>query len=451
MAENVAALQRLGAEAERLDRAAGQDPGEDRARAEALTLLEESIRALGVAVSGLDTRGADYDTRAAWSALEGVFDVAGGRDLRVLLDESIVRETVSLRRERAAADASLTNAKAMALVTSGLLVALAMGLAWLFAGALRRPLAELRVGARALTGGNLAYRMPEAGRNEFAQFARAVNHMAGELLDYRNQEAGRRLQLEAMVAERTGELDATLSALRHSEARRRQLLGEIGHELRTPTTAIRGEAEITLRGGEKPVEEYRAALSRISLTARQLGVLIDDLLTVARSDVDALSVDLQPVPVQTPLREALVHASGLAAHRRIAFEVTGEEVAATILADPQRLQQLITLIVDNAVRYSHEGGTIAIDADVTEDADGRAWRLRVADRGIGIHAEDLPRVFERDFRGRGARSHRPDGTGLGLAIARTLVDRHGGRIDIASEPGAGTTVTLTLPLHDDTP
>jgi signal transduction histidine kinase len=442
MAEIVGDLKRLGTEAERLDR--GGDRAGHRERAEALVLLDTSVRALSNAVAALDRRETIPDARAAWSALERVFDVSADRDLRALLDESIARETLSLRRERSAADASLAGVKGLTLSMSALIVALAIGLAMYFARALRRPVAALRAGAAALRAGDLGHRIPEKGMDEFAGVARGMNQMAGELLERRTREAGQRSQLEARVAERTAELQATLSDLQHSQARRRQLLGEIGHELRTPTTAILGEAEITLRGGDKPPEDYRAALGRIGQTARQLGGLIDDLLTVARTDADALSVDLQPVDVAEPYREALAHARGLAAQRRIRL-VADKGASAVVSGDPQRLQQLMTLLVDNAIRYSHEGGTVSLSTAVGPSG----WTLAIVDAGIGIHPEDLPHVFERAFRGRGARAHRPDGTGLGLAIARTLVDRHRAHIEIGSEPGAGTHVALTLPLHQD--
>jgi signal transduction histidine kinase len=117
------------------------------------------------------------------------------------------------------------------------------------------------------------------------------------------------------VAARTAELKGALQALRQADARRRQLFADISHELRTPTTAIRGEAEITLRGRDREAAEYRAALQRIVETSRQLGAVIDDLLAMARSDIDALALARRPIDLAEPLAEALAQAAPLAAER----------------------------------------------------------------------------------------------------------------------------------------
>jgi signal transduction histidine kinase len=270
--------------------------------------------------------------------------------------------------------------------------------------------------------------------------------MAEELSARRDQEARLRSELEVLVAERTTELEAALDRLRQAEARRRQLLGDISHELRTPTTAIRGESEIALRG-TKNVEDYRAALTRIGQGSRQMGALIDDLLMMARSDAETLHLDLQVLDVRAPLEEALVHATSVAAAREIALMVEAGDDPVLVRGDGQRLQQIMTLLLDNAVRYSHPGGEVRIVAAREAGATaGHAWRLIIADQGIGVPPEDLPYVFERTFRAANARTHRPDGTGLGLAIARTLAERQGGSVQLESELGRGTTAILILPI-----
>ena len=121
-----------------------------------------------------------------------------------------------------------------------------------------------------------------------------------------------------------------------------------------------------------------------------------------------------------------------------------------VMADPQRLRQLLLLLLDNAVRYSHAGGLVQVQARQLVDPEaGLLWELCISDRGIGIDADDLPRLFERNFRSARARLHRAEGSGLGLPIAATLARAHEGRISIESPAERGTSVTLRLPVITD--
>jgi two-component system, OmpR family, sensor kinase len=446
MAATIERLQALSAQADRLDRQSGDHLAEDDRRDEALRLLKASVVSLEKAIENINEQGPTRDAATAWGAIEATFDRGAGRDLREVLNESIRSEADILVRKRSAADRSLARIKLLSSATTALLTGLALVLAVHFARALRRPLAEMSAGARAFERGDLAHRIPVRGRDEFSQFGASINHMAGELSARRDQEARIRSELEGLVAERTTELEEAFNGLRQAEVRRRQLLGDISHELRTPTTAIRGESEIALRG-TKDVEDYRAALTRIGQASRQMGALIDDLLMMARSDTETLHLDLQVLDIHAPLEEALVHAASVAAAREIGLTVEAADDPVLVRGDGQRLQQIMTLLLDNAVRYSHPGGDVRVAAARGIDATGApVWRLTIADQGIGVSPEDLPHVFERTFRAANARTHRPDGTGLGLAIARTLAERQGGAVQLESAPGQGATATLILPV-----
>jgi len=262
-----------------------------------------------------------------------------------------------------------------------------------------------------------------------------------------------RQHLEALVSARTGELQSALEALQQVDARRRQLFADISHELRTPTTAIMGEAEITLRGANRAAADYREALTRIVATARQLGGVIDDLLSMARSDIDALALNRRAVDLAEPLGQAIDQARALAHERRVIVHGPQMEAGAlAVMADPQRLRQLLLLLLDNAVHYSHQGGVVELEVlRRTQGGEGAGegagdCEVRVVDQGIGIAAADLPHVFDRSFRSASAREHRANGSGLGLAIGRALARAHGGDIELESEAGRGTTVRLRLPL-----
>ena len=319
---------------------------------------------------------------------------------------------------------------------------MAAALALYFAKALRRPLHNLSDGAQALQRGELHHRIDEGGADEFAAVARTLNAMAVELQQHRERETQTRHGLERQVQARTAELEHALHTLQRLDASRRQLFADISHELRTPTTAIRGEAEIALRGQPKTSDDYQDALRRIAETASHLGRVIDDLLTMARSDNQTLSIHPQRVLAADPVREALQLMQPLAQEREQRLDWRNDAPNDLALwADGPRLRQLLVLLLDNALRYSHPGAEVRLHTQL----DGADWVAEVSDPGIGIPKQELPHVFERNYRGEHARRHRADGTGLGLPLAQALAAAHGGSLSLTSSAGQGTTVCLRLP------
>lgn len=252
---------------------------------------------------------------------------------------------------------------------------------------------------------------------------------------------------------RTQELSAAHATLQSLDQRRRQLFADLGHELRTPATAIRGEAEIALRGGDKPVDEYRQTLARIVGGVDQLTRVIQDLLLIARAEADQLVMHTAPVDLRSLLGDAAEQAAALGASHGVqvqwladAHEGDGAialpDGPITVYADADRLRQALVIVLDNAVRYSAAGATVRVR--LLGVADG--VELLVRDEGIGIDADEMPRVFERFVRGRRARAHRADGTGIGLSIAQAIVQAHHGVIHVDSVPGQGTVVRIALPV-----
>lgn len=451
MAVTLASLDAMAVLAAELDGDRNALQAEHHQRQEDLVVLHQSLDELRTAMASVQPQPLNANPVAVWSEITRVFDVSQGRDLRSLLDRNIAREKAALVRDRAAADSSLALVRTLALGAATSLALAAALLALYFARALRQPLEELSTGVEALQRGELQHRIPDHRHDEFSRFAQRVNTMAAEIAHHREREVQARHRLEDLVQARTAELEEALQTLRQLEARRRQMFADISHELRTPTTVIRGEADIALRGQDKPAEYYQGAMQRIVSSAKQLGGVIDDLLTMARNDIDTLALHRTPLDVAEPLQDAVEQARALGREHRVQVEYTSPAKSSCwrLLGDAQRLRQLFTLLLHNAVRYSHSAGRVQVQAASVADANGAAqWQLRVTDHGIGISADDLPRVFERNFRGENARLHRADGSGLGLGlpIAAMLAHAHGGRIDIDSQPGQGTTVSLWLPL-----
>ena len=440
-------LQTLAGAAVRLDGDAATR-AEHLRRQDAIAVLTTSVADLERTVNAAEPLRPGADAKQAWQALSAVFDRSQGRDVRQLIADSLVREAEAVQRERAAADASLAWMRGVWLAMALTLALLAAVAAVHFARALRRPLDHLSEGALALQQGQLQHRIPLDGVDEFSAVARSMNTLAAELEVHRTREAQERQQLEELVAARTAELREALDALRDADARRRQLFADISHELRTPTTAIRGEAEITLRGADRPADEYKAALHRIVDTAGQLAGVINDLLAMARSDIDALSLVRRPLDLAELMRDALLQGQALAAPQGVHLQADEPPAAPCwVMGDAQRLRQLLLILLDNAVRYSHRGGDVRLSLQSGVPASGavRGCWVEVRDNGIGIPPHELPQVFDRHFRGRDARRQRPDGNGLGLPIAQALARAHGGRLELFSGPQQGTVARLSLP------
>lgn len=432
------------------EKALALDPDEARARRDwgerqdTLAILRYSVDELDLTLRQLRPLPTNADPAATWDAIKRTFDTSQGEDLRERVRQTIAREQEAEQRERNAADLALLKLAGGVLLATLAIALLASAFGLYFAKALRKPLKNLSSGAQALQRGELDHRIDERGTDEFAEVAHTLNAMAVELQQHRERETQARHELEHQVNVRTVELQEALQALQQVDASRRQLFADISHELRTPTTAIRGEAEIALRGKTKNSDDYQDSLRRIVEIAAQLGQVIDDLLTMARSDAQALCVQTQALLINMPVNAALAQVQALAQQRQVS--VVWDNTAALdlmVCCDGNRLRQLLVLVLDNAIRYSTESAQVRLKTST----DGKHWQAQVQDWGIGIAADELPRVFERHFRGEQARRHRADGVGLGLSLARVLAQAHGGTLDIASAAGQGTTVSLSLPLQ----
>ena len=437
----------LAAQAIDLD-SSGQARVENLRRRDTLAVLEQSLAALHRAVNDARPLAPGSDAGQAWEALSRLFDMAEGRDLRKLIAVNIARETTEVQRERAATDTTLAWVRWLWLGAAALLAASALAAALYFGRALRNPLQQLSEGARALQSGQLGHRIPLAGQDEFAEVAHSVNALAAELEQHRERESAQRHKLEVQVAMRTRDLADALASLRKADDQRRRLFADISHELRTPTTAIRGEAEITLRGVDKPAAEYREALSRIVGTAKQLAAVIDDLLAMARSDIDSLSLVRELVDMDELACDALAQAGAQASSQGVVLGPVPARTGIHLVAgDPLRLRQLLGVLLDNATRYSKPGGQVQIRVAAQAHAAGESSTVQVtvSDEGIGIPTHELPQVFDRHFRGALARSHSQDGSGLGLSIAYALAQAHGGLLQLRSGNGS-TQAVLNLPL-----
>ncbi|MBB6559055.1 signal transduction histidine kinase [Acidovorax soli] len=425
-------------------------------------LLRDNIQAVEARLAQLVPLEQGADFPALWAELTQVFDMARGRDLRELINGAIAHQRAAVPVARAATERGLDALRAQAIGMALITLAVAVVLALHLKRRLQRPLDRLLEGTQALQAGALEHRVATGSNDEFDRVAQHFNAMAAELQQHRARADAARRGLEDAVQARTQELSAAHDTLQRLDQRRRQLFADLGHELRTPATSIRGEAEIALRGGDKPAEEYRQTLARIVGGVDQLTRVIHDLLLIAKAEADQLVMHPTPVDLQALLGDAAEQGAALGATLGVQVrllhgpEGSGSGKSAqpadrgsVVLADADRLRQALVIVLDNAVRYSAQGTTVHIglqQAAGENGADGSdAIEVVVRDEGIGIDADELPRVFERFVRGRRARAHRADGTGIGLSIAQAIVQAHQGRITIDSAPQQGTVVRIALP------
>jgi two-component system phosphate regulon sensor histidine kinase PhoR len=236
-----------------------------------------------------------------------------------------------------------------------------------------------------------------------------------------------------------------VSELRRLETVRRDFVANVSHELRTPLTAIKGYAETLLGGaGDEPGTRARF-LTIIDRHAERLGRLIDDLLTLSDLEFGRTPLRRRALPLAPAIDDVVQILADGAERRGLTLSAAVAPDTPLADADGDRVRQVLVNLIDNAVKYTPEGGRVQVDARRGSLAGAPAVELTVVDTGVGIPSHDLPRLTERFFRVDRARSRELGGTGLGLAIVKHIVQAHDGRLEIESTLGHGTTVRVTLP------
>jgi heavy metal sensor kinase len=230
-------------------------------------------------------------------------------------------------------------------------------------------------------------------------------------------------------------LNRTLERLERLFHARQRFLADVSHELRTPLTTIRGNVDLMRRIGEADPEILDVVSDELDRMTR----LVGDLMLLARADTGGLPIQQLPVDLDTIFLDVFRQVQSIDHEVHISVEEV-DQVA--VMGDSDRLKQLVLNLVDNAIKYTPEGGKVMMSLS---KEDGRA-NLVVKDTGIGIPAVDLPHIFDRFYRVDKARTRAQGGSGLGLSIAKWIVEAHGGRIEVDSEVGVGTTFSVHLPV-----
>ena len=234
-----------------------------------------------------------------------------------------------------------------------------------------------------------------------------------------------------------------ITQLKRLDQIRRDFVANVSHELRTPLSILRGYIETLLDNPKTSREELARILQIMERHSKRLGLLVDDLLSLAQLESSSATLEIGEVPLSKLFENVLRDWKERLAGKQLRLGVDLPPDMPPIRADETRLQEVLYNLLENAVKYSRENGEIRLQAERR----GPEIVISVGDNGIGIGRDDLPRIFERFYRADKARSRELGGTGLGLAIVKHITQLHGGRVEAESEPGRGTTVRVFLPTN----
>jgi len=241
-----------------------------------------------------------------------------------------------------------------------------------------------------------------------------------------------------------GRLAATLNEmigrLEKAFQRQKQFTSDASHELRTPLAVIEAESTLALQK-ERPPSDYRQSLEIVSREARRMSSLIDQLLTLARADAGKEQWNFAEVELGELISNLSTDVEILCQEKGLSFQL-GQTQDLVVKGDEARLRELFMNLLDNAIRYTPAPGTVSLSLR----REGQMAVVAIMDTGIGIQAEDIPFIFERFYRVGKSRSRAEGGSGLGLAICRHIAEAHGGKIEVESQVGAGSTFSVWLPL-----
>ena len=297
---------------------------------------------------------------------------------------------------------------------------ISVALSFLLARTLLQPILGMTKAAEEMADGDFSRKIEVESGDEIGILADTFNNMANQL-------------------------ETTLEEISKSEKMRREFVANVSHELRTPITSIRSYAETLSDSSEIPREMEEDFLRVIVNESDRMTKIVSDLLELSRFDAGSTRFVNEKFSLEQSVRnvyDAMVLDAKKHAHT---LNLELEWKLPEIIGDRVRIEQVLINIISNAIKYTPDGGVINL---YSGSSGNQVW-VKVTDNGIGIPKEDLPRVFERFYRVDKARSRESGGTGLGLSIASEIIAKHGGQIDLQSEPGQGTTVTVTLPMERD--
>jgi two-component system phosphate regulon sensor histidine kinase PhoR len=260
----------------------------------------------------------------------------------------------------------------------------------------------------------------------------------------------RRLQVSAVPIKHGGNGDITgavalfhdITELKRIDQMRSDFVANVSHELRTPLSILRGYIETLQDSPETSVDETRRILGVMERHSQRLDAIVNDLLTLAQLEARTTELERAPIHLEQLLGDVVRDWEKRFAEKRLNVHVDLAANLPKLAADEERLQEILYNLLDNAVKYTPQGGEIRLRVEQRD----HEIAMSISDNGIGIPKEDVSRIFERFYRADKARSRELGGTGLGLSIVKHIAQLHGGRVEAESEVGKGTTIRVVLPV-----
>ena len=298
----------------------------------------------------------------------------------------------------------------------GLIIAALLSL--LLAKTMVTPIQSLTRAAERVAAGDFSQKPDFCSEDEIGILTRTFNSMAGQLED-------------------------TLDDLTKSEQMRREFVANVSHELRTPITSIRSYAETLMENSDLPKQTEQDFLSVIVKESDRMTNIVSDLLTLSRFDAGSIEFQFERFSIKKTVNDVYNSMFMEAQKHNHRFTLEFKSELQEIVGDSSRIEQVLINMVSNAIKYTRDGGRIKI---ILGSKDDSVW-VSVRDNGIGIPSDDVPKVFDRFYRVDKARSRESGGTGLGLSIAKEIVTRHNGTMELDSNIGKGTTITVAFPVE----
>lgn len=289
-------------------------------------------------------------------------------------------------------------------------ILLAIGLTLGLSKRIARPLQRMAIAARELGKGNYKMKIPIEGEDEVARLGIAINDLAADL--------------------------------NHLQTSRNEFLADVSHELRTPLSYIRGYSQVLIEDLTQSPDEKEQYLEIIHSESKRIERLVNDLFTLAQTDEGVLKTEKEPAQLERIVQETVERMKQRAKDKGVSVHLSLDTFP-EVFVDPDRIEQVMFNLLDNAIRYTGTDGVIWIRMSQS----GGVLEVAVTDTGIGIPKDELPHIWDRLYRVEKSRSRERGGTGLGLAIVKQIVELHGGTVWAESTDQVGTTIAFTIPIE----
>ncbi|MFI5250897.1 MAG: sensor histidine kinase [Bacteroidota bacterium] len=312
-------------------------------------------------------------------------------------------------------NAVMSDIRSKILLTSIILLVVVTGISIYLSTRMARPIKDMAFIAEQIRSGDLGRRIPLSSGGEFGKLALSLNSMVDKL-------------------------NEDITKLKKLERVRTEFLGNVSHELRTPIFAIQGILETLSGGALEDKEVSKDFVNRALENTKRLNALLSDLIEISRIESGDMKLSFRYFPVRELLSQVVEEMSHLARERNIMLEFDGTTPAREVVGDKERLKQVMINLIDNAIKYNKPDGHVKVSYEQGD----KGITISVSDAGVGIPAEHIPRIFERFYRVDKERSREAGGTGLGLAIVKHILEAHGSKIEVQSEPGKGSVFQFTL-------